>query len=519
MSNKASDQLHQLVKSLNKTEKRYFNLYASRHTLGEKNNYVILFEAIDKQVEYNEEVLLKQFKKETFINNFSITKARLYDVVLDSLTAFHSKSSIDAQLKRDLHCAEILYKKTLYEQCAKMLSSAKKVASRYERHSSLLEISLWEKKLMETENYSGKKDSEILEMLKSDDLISEKIKNFNEYWNIKSRFFTILNKQGKVRNPEEMLQFKKIIDNTLLKSEHKALSTETRYLFYHIYSAYYFGIGDHENSYKNLVKNVQLIEAYPDIFKEEPNIYFSVLTNEIYVGSQLKKYKEVFASLKKLRSTLVQFENGKNEDLSVKLFSSATSIELSIYLQTAEFEKGIELAPKIEEKLKMYPGKFTKLREAYFYFSMAAMFFGAEKYTLALKWINKLLNSPNFEESENIYCFAQIMSLIIHIELKHDDFVPHAFKSVHRYLSSRHREYKFETVFMDFIGKVLKTKKRDEQTKYYKELKKALIELRTDSFERAAFDYFDFISWAESKIERVPYRVIVEETAGMNKDL
>jgi hypothetical protein len=489
-------------------------LYASRHTIGEKNNYVILFEAIDKQTEYDENAILKQFKKETFVNKFSIAKSRLYDIVLDSLTAFHSGSSIDAQLKRDLHCAEILYKKTLYEQCAKILVSTKKIAAKYERHSSLLEINLWDKKLIETQNYSGKSDNDILKILEEDDLISEKIKNFNEYWSIKSRFFMFLNKQGKVRNADELQRFKKIIDNTLLKGEHKALSTETRYLFYHIYSAYYFGIGDYEKSYPNLVKNVQLIEENPDIFKEEPNIYFSVLTNEIYVGSQLKKYKEVFASLKKLRSTLLQFENGKNEDLEIKLFSSAMSIELTIYLQTGEFEKGVELAPKIEAKLLKYDGKFTKLRESYFYFTVAAIYFGAEKYSLALKWINKLLNSPNFEESEDIYCFAQILSLIIHIELKHDDFVPHAFKNVFRYLSSRNRVYKFENVFLDFVGKVLKTTKREEQNKYYKELKAALVELKSDSFERAAFEYFDFISWAESKIQRVPFRVIVEETVG-----
>ncbi len=55
MSNVVSNQLFQLIKSLNKSEKRYFNLYASRHTIGEKNNYVILFEAIDKQIEYDEE--------------------------------------------------------------------------------------------------------------------------------------------------------------------------------------------------------------------------------------------------------------------------------------------------------------------------------------------------------------------------------------------------------------------------------------------------------------------------------
>jgi hypothetical protein len=511
MSNKASDNLFRLIKSLSKSEKRYFNLYASRHTLGEKNNYVILFEAIDKQKEYDEEALLHMFRKEAFIKQFSITKARLYDSVMSSLDAFHANSSIDAQLKRDLHCAEILYKKTLYDQCAKMLASAKKAAVRYERHSSLLEINLWEKKLIETENYGGRSDEDILQILKNDELISEKIKNYNEYWNIKSRFFLILNKQGKVRNNEELERFKKIIDNTLLKGEEKALSTETRYLFFHIYSAYFFGIGDYEQSYSYLTRNVELIEKSPDIFKEEPNIYFSVLTNAIYVGSQLKKYDEVFASLKKLRSTLLLFENGKNDDLEVKLFSSAMSIELTIYLQTGEFEKALELAPIIDAKLQQFEGKFTKLRQSYFYFMVSAAYFGAEKYSLSLKWINKLLNSQLFEESEDIYCFAQIMSLIIHIELKHDDFVPRAFKSTYRYLSSRNRVYKFENVFMDFIGKILKTTRRDEQTTYYRELKAALQELKKDSFERSAFEYFDFISWAESKIQRVPFRVIVEE--------
>ncbi|MDQ3047911.1 MAG: hypothetical protein M3R27_10215 [Bacteroidota bacterium] len=517
MSNKASDNLHRLIKSLNKSEKRYFSLYASRHTLGEKNNYAILFEAISKQSEYDEEALLHQFRKEAFINKFSITKGRLYDIILASLDAFHANSSIDAQLKKELHCAEILYKKTLYDQCAKLLMSTKKVATKYERHSSLLEISLWEKKLIETENYTEKVDQDIIKILEEDNLISEKINNYNDYWNIKSRFFMILNKQGKVRNDSELQKFKTIIDNTLLRGEEKALSTETRYLFFHIYSAYFFGIGDYEKSYENLVKNVALIEENPLIFKEEPNIFFSVLTNTIYVGSQLKKYDDVFANLKKLRAALLFFEDGKNEDLEVKLFSSAVSIELTIYLQMGEFEKGMALASKIEEKLLKFEGKFTKLREAYFYFNVAAAYFGGAKYSLALKWINKLLNSPKFEESEDIYCFAQIMSLIIHIELKHDDFVPRSFKNLHRYLSSRNRVYKFENAFLDFIGKVLKTTKREEQAKFYRELKQTLSDLREDSFEKSAFEYFDFLSWVESKIQRVPFRVIVEELVEARK--
>ena len=54
-----SEELFQLIKSLSKQEKRYFKLYASRHVIGEKNKYVQLFDAIDKQAAYNEEKIKK----------------------------------------------------------------------------------------------------------------------------------------------------------------------------------------------------------------------------------------------------------------------------------------------------------------------------------------------------------------------------------------------------------------------------------------------------------------------------
>jgi hypothetical protein len=143
--------------------------------------------------------------------------------------------------------------------------------------------------------------------------------------------------------------------------------------------------------------------------------------------------------------------------------------------------------------------------------NLAAAYFGAEKYSLALKWNNKLLNDVSIDESQDLHCYGQILSLIIHIELKHDDFIPHAFKSTHRYLSSRNRVYKFENVFLDFVGKILKTKSREEQTKYYKELKAELEPLEKDPFEKTVFENFDFVSWVDSKIKRIPFREIVEE--------
>ena len=48
MTKTASGDLHYLIHSLMGTEKRYFKIYTSRHTLEGGNKYVRLFDAIVK---------------------------------------------------------------------------------------------------------------------------------------------------------------------------------------------------------------------------------------------------------------------------------------------------------------------------------------------------------------------------------------------------------------------------------------------------------------------------------------
>ena len=511
MSKKPTDNLFRLIKSMNKPEKRYFKIYASRHS-SEQNNYLKLFDAIEKQTQYNEESILKKFQKEIFIKKFPIAKSRLFDTVLRSLDAFHANSSIDAQLMRQIHFAEILYKKSLYDQCARMLESAKRLAVKHEKYSTLSEIFHWQKKLIEKDNYSGLEEDDLQKLLVEDARIAERIKNFNDYWNIKSRLFVLLNKKGKVRTKEELKKFKKIIDNTLLQKESKALSMETKYLFHHIYSAFYFGTGDYKKSYQELKKNVSLIESNTELFKEEPNLYFSLLTNTIYIGSQLKKFDEVKENMKKLKAIPETLNTKGNEDMEIKLFSSAYSIEITLYITLGEFEKGIQLVPKIEAGLSRYEEKLSPVRKAYFCFNIAVLYFGAGKYSIALKWINRLLNDNAINESQDIHCFAEIFNIIIHVELKNADLLPYVVKSLQRYLNSRNRVYKFETIFLEFANRLLTASPKEEQ-RLYKKFHDDLILLSKDNFEKTVLEYFDFISWTESKIHNTSFRKIIEDKA------
>ncbi|MCU0435082.1 MAG: hypothetical protein MUC87_16610 [Bacteroidia bacterium] len=512
MSKASSDQLHKLITSLTKAERRHFKIFSSRHTIGERNNYVLLFDAIAAQEQYNEEALLKRFRKEAFINQFSIAKNRLYESILRSLDVFHHNSSVDAQLWKELHYTEILYKKTLYDQCAKRLRSVKKLAQRNEKHAVLVQVQALEKLLAEKDNYSGLSDEQIQHMLDADRQVAEEIRVINDLWHVKSRLFMQLNRTGRARETTQLEHLRSLLDQALPSEIAGTHSVNARYLYHHTSSAYYFAANDYENCYTHLAANATLIEENTAIFSDEPNAYFSVLTNLIYVAGRLHRYDAVDNYLEKLRRLPEQLDTGGNEDLEIKLFSSAFSLELALYNSIGQFQKAAELAPRISEGLDKYEGRLSKIREAHFCLSLAVAFYGTGKPHIALRWITRLLNDTAIGQNEWIYAVAQLFQVILHIELDHHEVLPYVLRSVTRYFKTRNRVYQFETRFLAFAENL------SQQTKAtaadYNAFLQSIAPLADDPFERSAFEYFDFPAWAESKVSGKSFGEIVAAKAG-----
>ena len=412
---KAKDSIHELIKSLTKSEKRYFKLMSSRHTIGDENNYILLFDFIEKQTEYDEEVLFKAFKGQAFLNKFSITKKRLYDHILNSLDLFHSSSSIDAQIFKQLHSADILYNKSLYDQCRTILRSAEKLAEKHNRFNLLLEISKKQKRLHENKGYAEISAMEIVSILERDNYLQDQSFTYNKLWNIKSQLFHLLSHKGVSRSQEDILNFKSIIDDLTQSVNKEIFYFDTHYLFHHIYSAYYFAINDFQNCLDHLKINIEYFENDLQYIENHPNSYFSILTNAIFVSEKQEKYKEANELLEKLKQLPAKIVMDNNEDLQIKLFSSINSIELSMLTRRGDFEKAVKLVPLIERGLMTYGTNLSAPRIAFLEFKMAVIFLSLGECSSALKWINNILNNKRLDQKEDLFSFAKLLDLFIHI--------------------------------------------------------------------------------------------------------
>ncbi len=109
-----SEELFQLIKALDTSEKRFFKIYASKNAdeTG-RTNYLKLFDAIDQQEKYNEADIKLKLRKESFVKNFKKSKNYLFGAIITSLEQFYSGDSVDSQLQQLLLQAEILFREVL----------------------------------------------------------------------------------------------------------------------------------------------------------------------------------------------------------------------------------------------------------------------------------------------------------------------------------------------------------------------------------------------------------------------
>jgi len=508
---KTKDTIHELIKSLTKSEKRYFKLLSSRHKIGEENNYILLFDFIEKQAEYDEEVLFKAFKGEAFLNKFSITKKRLYDHILSSLDSFHSTSSVDAQIFKMLHSSDILYNKSLYDQCRVVLRSAEKLAEKNNRFNLLLEISKKQKRLHENKGYAENSIKDIEAIIERDLYLLDQSSSYSKLWNIKSQLFQLLSQKGVSRTEEDILNFKSIIDELVKSTNQDNFYFETHYLFHHIFSAYYFAVNDFSNCLIHLKTNIDYFENEDYAIGNHPNSYFSILTNAIFVSEKLGLHKDANLLLEKLKQLPIKINMDNNEDLQIKLFSSVNSIEMSMLTLRGDFRNALKLIPVIERGFMNYGEKISSPRKAFLEFKIATIYLSLNEPSSALKWVNSILNNKQLDQKEDIVCFTQLLDLLIHIEMDNSQLLPYALKNTQRFLKSHNREFAFEKVFLQFISKIIKSNDVFEKESIWEEVNNQLSCIEDGSLDSVALEYFDFKSWAESKFKRKSFSQIVFE--------
>jgi len=500
------EKLFLLIKSLNGMEKRYFKLAVSIHKNTDSKNYMRLFNSIAKQKAYNELALRKEFEGEKIVQRFDMSKNYLYRLLLNTLQNYHRNSSVENQLINMVDRAMILHNKMLYKSSLEILQQARKLSKKYEYYEILLKII----QMMLRAGLEERKDDRFTEQFQQEhEYAMERIRKINEYHKLYHSLYSFFTKKGNdLRAPGLRNQYQQFLQHPLLSGKQKPNGYEEKSYYYLARSLCYFCIGQSDKSYHYTQQRLSLIKSRPEKIKEDPDTYIVTLNSVIFYGSVLCKIKESKQAFDKLQQFLYTYPSRQH-----KIFVAYDNM-MALYLTAGRFREGLAYANMAGEELRVFEDKIFASNKVSLYHDMFYIYFGCREYEEALKWLNKLLNETTLNVREDIQVTARLTNLILHYELKNYELLPYLIRRTYNFLYKRKRLHKLEKILLQFIHKLLHVNPhvKKEIIILFIEIKQALKEVTKDPAEAMVLtEYFDYISWLESKINNRSFEKIVRE--------
>lgn len=509
MSNVKSDQLFNLVKALSKAEKRFFKLYVSRLGDADNKKFIILFDAIEKQKEYNEDKILEKEKR---LNPKQLPnlKTHLYFQLLKSLRLCNSNSLRSIKIMELIDYARLLYSKCLYRECVKMIDKAKAMSVKNDQSVFLLEI-LELEKLVISKTLDAGNEERVNQIIHETIKVTESITNINLFSNLSIKLDSYYNKSGFVRNKYDLEKITGLFNASLPAYSIKNLSFQEKLYLYKSYVGFYFFIQDFKHGYIYANKWVSLFEEQPEMIPLKPEMYIKALNSLLAVQSKLYKYNEFIETLKRLVAIKREKIIILTENLNLNLFKAIYIHEINRHFMLGEFKSGTRIVAALEDELNKFVTKLDKHSILLLYYKIACLYFGSGDYRTGLTWLNKVTNERQIEIREDLHSFGRILSLISHYELGNDDLVESYIKSTYRYFTKKGDLTLYQKYILDFLKSLLMESEIRNVQKRFMLLKNQMESLRNNKFEKRAFLYFDIISWLESKIENRPVQALIKE--------
>lgn len=506
MPNRSTDPLFQLIKSLEKSEKRNFKLYATRNSSSEELKSVQLFDALDKMDYYDEGILFKKnesIKKQQLSN----LKAHLYKQILSSLRLIDDES-IDIQLHEQMDYARILYKKGLYHQSLKVLDRMKEQARSHHQLTYLQQVLFFEKKI-EALYITRSMQDRAHDLSQDSNNVGINLLLTSEMSNLSLELYSWYINNGHSRSEEENTSLQKFFTLRLADKAMLCQSFYQKLYLYQSYCWYAFIRQDFLQYYRYTQKWVDLFERDPQMIAIETVHYIKGLHN--LMGSHFD-----LGNHQKLTETLEKFETFSRTDLvtsnvnnRIQCFVYKTISVFNKHFLEGSFTEGLALIPGIEKKIQEYEIYLDRHRILIFYYKIACLYFGSGDYENTIVYLNRIINWK-VDLRTDLQCYSRLLHLIAHYELGNEEILDHLIKSVYRFMAKLHNL----SVVEEQIFKFIRVSFHVSVANIKPELEKLLIKLKAlenNRFETRAFLYLDIISWIESKLENIPVQEILKK--------
>jgi len=508
MSKTPNDQLlFELIKSLTKSEKRSFKLFATRNGGDTDAKYIRLFDVLDKMDSYDEKAILKKLKGVSK-TQFSNQKSHLYGQVLSSLRLSHLKVDIDIELREQLDYIRVLYKKGLYFQSLRLLSRAKKITGNYRKDLFQLALLDYEKQIRSQQVFDLEEDYAKL-IDEETDQAMDRFNRVQKLFSLASRMKARFVEKGMVKSEQEMNNLKALFYRNLPEHNEELMAFNERFYLYRAFYWFSYLTYDFENCVKYAEKWVLLFQE-TGLDKKRKAGYLKGLNRLLQSAFRVEdrekfvEYYDELINFEKQEKPLAS--NTQHLLLKYKVLQSLN--RLFLITDFDEQQDQLEALLAQTEKERSFIDKHNLL---VIYYKAGVFFFAQQNYSKATYYFTQLIQDKDKLRTD-LKGFARMMLVLIDFDSGDEQYLDRRVKAAYLHFDQHKSLTAFKEIFLDFIGNADKIYPQDLK-KQFKALKLKMERLEGETFTKKLQLYFDLMSWLDAKIEGKTFKEIVQRKA------
>ena len=507
MSIRSADILFQLIRSLEKAEKRHFKLYIKRSSANAELKVVRLFDVLDKMKEYDEKNLLKKMGPVTRPQLGNL-KSHLYKQIMASLRLLKSADSMDLQLNEQFDYAHILYKKGLFHQSLRILERAKETAKTNQKFNFLPQIISLEKRIENLHITRSLRDRAATLSAEANE-VSKHIDKVARLSNLALQLYSWYIQHGHARNEEDEKDIRVFMKENLPADAWKQTGFYERLYLYQSFSWYAFIRQDFLQYYRYTQKWVDLFAEQPLMVRVETGHYIKGLHNLLNAHFDLRNHRGFERALYQFEK-LAQTPRVKDHDnFRIQAFIYISIARINQHFMKGTFKEGLALVPEIERRMEKYSLFVDHHRILVMNYKIAMLYFGSGDHNRSIDYLQKIIHNKT-DLRYDLQCYARLLHMLAHYELGNDMLMESLSKSVYRFMAKMSNLTAIEEAMIKFLRRSIPLSPRQLKPEFEKFLSD-IKHLEKNRFDTRAFAYLDIISWIESKVYDKPMGTVIQE--------
>lgn len=480
------EKLNRLINNLSRNEKRYFKQYANIYSPQKQQDYLVLFDIISQQKEFNLEKV-KLFIREKGIANISIKSKYLYNSILEALSNFNKKHYSNTQLSDKIFQATLLTDRGLIVEALDLVRTIKEKAKTLEDFDLLNQILKKESEFIYIKNY-GRSTEEYIEVIQELRKYQLILRNIEDYEHLSLEVLKLGLKDS------DFISWKNILEKyPLLQNEEQALSLKALGIYCHTKGIIHYFLKEYDAMLAIMKKAINLI----------PKTHFSPhrilgFYQNYFVVAQILKSPEAFEyGLKRYEK--IDFQKKQYRAMQMHLHV----VFISQYMLLTQGKKQINTN-------KLYASYETDYQEYQFYthwhrqklwlYDIICLSIEIGNFEQATIWFNRLLEQPEIKELNNE---EQILIKFIKIILHHENKVKSLIESENRAIGYFVRKRKLDKPIIllgtDLFQVLSKKNSNEQELDLFKQYAQK-IEAMDDSIKDSLWRFTFLKQWLKSKI-------------------